>query len=102
MNGELEIGEETSMTIMIMIMMKWNMAMGNLGLARGLVYSELKVSHWLSCFDVLFFKVTSWLGSDGAENLQKFSQLHWDNESQLRTQEQEFEKYYFIAMVSGA
>ncbi|XP_037718416.1 guanine nucleotide exchange factor DBS isoform X6 [Drosophila subpulchrella] len=42
--------------------------------------------------------VTSWLGSDGAENLQKFSQLQWDNESQLRTQEQEFEKYYFIAM----
>lgn len=42
------------------------------------------------------------MGSDGAENLQKFSQLHWDNESQLRTQEQEFEKYYFIAMVSGA
>ncbi|KMY98161.1 uncharacterized protein Dsimw501_GD14028, isoform F [Drosophila simulans] len=43
-------------------------------------------------------EVTSWLGSDGAENLQKFSQLQWDNESQLRTQEQEFEKYYFIAM----
>ncbi|XP_070140973.1 rho guanine nucleotide exchange factor 40 isoform X2 [Drosophila kikkawai] len=42
--------------------------------------------------------VTSWLGSDGADNLQKFSQLQWDNESQLRTQEQEFEKYYFIAM----
>ncbi|XP_044250603.1 uncharacterized protein Pura isoform X2 [Drosophila takahashii] len=43
-------------------------------------------------------EVTSWLGSDGAENLQKFSHLQWDNESQLRTQEQEFEKYYFIAM----
>ncbi|XP_017027588.1 pleckstrin homology domain-containing family G member 4B isoform X1 [Drosophila kikkawai] len=43
-------------------------------------------------------EVTSWLGSDGADNLQKFSQLQWDNESQLRTQEQEFEKYYFIAM----
>ncbi|XP_032309629.1 uncharacterized protein LOC6493522 isoform X2 [Drosophila ananassae] len=43
-------------------------------------------------------EVTSWLGSDGAENLQKFSQLHWDDESQLRAQEQEFEKYYFIAM----
>ncbi|XP_017066733.1 uncharacterized protein LOC108104909 isoform X2 [Drosophila eugracilis] len=43
-------------------------------------------------------EVTSWLGSDGAENLQKFSQLQWDNESQLRTQEQDFEKYYFIAM----
>ncbi|KAH8293553.1 hypothetical protein KR054_001484 [Drosophila jambulina] len=43
-------------------------------------------------------EVTSWLGSDGADNLQKFAQLQWDNESQLRTQEQEFEKYYFIAM----
>ncbi|XP_043065127.1 uncharacterized protein LOC108086975 isoform X2 [Drosophila ficusphila] len=43
-------------------------------------------------------EVTSWLGSDGAENLQKFSQLQWDNEAQLRSQEQEFEKYYFIAM----
>ncbi|XP_022214232.2 uncharacterized protein LOC111068805 isoform X2 [Drosophila obscura] len=43
-------------------------------------------------------EVTSWLGSDGAENLQKFSQLQWENETQLKAQEQEFEKYYFIAM----
>jgi len=27
------------------MMMKWNMAMGNLGLARGHVFRELKVSH---------------------------------------------------------
>ncbi|KAM8709123.1 hypothetical protein ACLKA7_016006 [Drosophila subpalustris] len=42
-------------------------------------------------------EVTSWLASDGAENLQKFAQLQLDNEATLKAQELEFEKYYFIA-----
>ncbi|XP_064539788.1 rho guanine nucleotide exchange factor 40 isoform X2 [Drosophila montana] len=42
-------------------------------------------------------EVTSWLANDGAENLQKFAQLQLDNEAQLKAQELEFEKYYFIA-----
>ncbi|XP_060653027.1 triple functional domain protein isoform X4 [Drosophila nasuta] len=41
--------------------------------------------------------VTSWLASDGADNLQKFAQLQLDNEATLKAQELEFEKYYFIA-----
>lgn len=40
------------------------------------------------------------MGNDGAENLQKFAQLQLDNEAQLKAQELEFEKYYFIARVS--
>ncbi|XP_070135632.1 uncharacterized protein Pura isoform X3 [Drosophila bipectinata] len=44
-------------------------------------------------------EVTTWLTwSDEAEILQKFSQLLWDDEMQLRAQEQDFEKFYFIAM----
>ncbi|XP_034103028.1 LOW QUALITY PROTEIN: uncharacterized protein LOC117567274 [Drosophila albomicans] len=42
-------------------------------------------------------EVTSWLASDGADNLQKFAQLQLDNEATLKAQELEFEKYYFIA-----
>lgn len=73
--------------------------MGNLGLAWACLH-RVEGFPLISNAVVLYFKVTSWLGNDGAENLQKFSQLHWDDESQLRAQEQEFEKYYFIAMVS--
>jgi len=45
-NGELEIGEETSMTIMIVIMMKWNMAMA--------VFMTLCVSHYLETWAMGF------------------------------------------------
>ncbi|XP_032587511.1 triple functional domain protein isoform X3 [Drosophila mojavensis] len=41
--------------------------------------------------------VTSWLGNDGAETLQRFAQLQLETEAQLKAQELEFEKYYFIA-----
>lgn len=45
-------------------------------------------------------KVIEWIKSEGEKSLTKYSALSLECGNTIRDEEQEFEKYYFISMVS--
>lgn len=57
---------------------------------------------FISLFLVISFnkKVIEWIKTEGENSLTKYSALSLECGNTIRDEEQEFEKYYFISMVS--
>lgn len=57
---------------------------------------------FISFFLVISFnkKVIEWIKTEGENSLTKYSALSLECGNTIRDEEQEFEKYYFISMVS--
>jgi hypothetical protein len=51
-------------------------------------------------FPLSLSKVIEWIKSEGETSLAKYSALSLECGDTIRDEEQEFEKYYFISMVS--
>jgi hypothetical protein len=66
---------------------------------RNFFNSSFSFSFSISCHFILK-KVIEWINSEGENSLTKYGALSLECGNTIRDEEQEFEKYYFISMVS--